>query len=269
MNKKLIVLKLGGSVITDKTSNKGLFRKKVVKRLAREIKTAWDKQKFSLILVHGAGSFAHPIAKKYRLNEGYLDTHSSEGFAKTKIGVIKLNLLVWQELARAGLKACIVEAGAVIKAESSRIKEFDTEFIEFLLAQDIIPLLSGDVVLDQKLGFSIMSGDQIASYLAKKFMAKKVIFVSDVDGVFEKDPIIYKYAKIIPVINTKNYQNIIEKIETKNTNDVTGEMRGKILSIKKSLAGIEVLITNGQRPGNVLKSLVDSSTQKIGTILRF
>jgi len=269
MKKKLVIIKLGGSVITDKTAKKGLFRKRVVERIAREIKTARDKQKFSLILVHGAGSFAHPIAKKYRLNEGYLSTESSKGFAETKIGVLELNLLVWQELEKASLKSCIVESGAVIKANSAKIKKFDTEFIQSLLAKDIIPLLSGDVVIDEKMGFSIISGDQIAAFLAKKFDAKKVVFVSDVDGVFDKDPARDKDAKTIPEINIGNYQNIIGKMKVKNPSDVTGEMRGKILSIKKNLRGIKVLIINGQKSGNVLKSLVNNKRQNFGTVINF
>ncbi len=269
MSRNLVIIKLGGSVITDKSQKKGVFRKDVVKRLANEIKTAWDKQKFSLILVHGAGSFAHPIAKKYRLNEVYLDTQSSEGFAKTKIGVLELNLLVWQELARAGIKACIVEPSAVIKAQSAKIKKFDTKFIEFLLSQDIVPLLSGDVVLDQNLGFSIISGDQIVSFLAKKFKAKKVILVSDVDGVFNKDPKVYQNAKLIREVNTKNYKDIIDNIKMNNVSDVTGEMKGKILSVKKDLAGTKVIITNGLIKGNVLKSLLGNKSESIGTIINF
>lgn len=263
-----MVTKLGGSVITDKTAKKGLFRKNVVERLAREIKTAKDRGKFSLILVHGAGSFAHPIAKKYRLNEGYLDTKSSEGFAKTKIGVLELNLLVLKELERAGLAVCIVESSAVIRANSGRIKEFDTKFIETLLAQDIIPLLSGDVVIDEKMGFSIISGDQIVASLAKRFGAKKVVFISDVDGIFDKDPKVYPNAKLMPEINNRNYRNIIKNMKVKNKKDVTGEMKGKILSIKRELEGVKVIITNGQKRKNVLKSLVNS-TKRTGTVISF
>ncbi len=267
--RNLVIIKLGGSVITDKTSQKKIFRKEVVERLAREIKTAKNKGNFNLILIHGAGSFGHPLAKKYRLNEGFLNSRSSEGYAKTKIGVIELNFLVFRELERANLRACIVESSAVTTAVSGKIKKIDTEFIEFLLAQDIIPILSGDVVIDQRTGYSIISGDQIVSHLAKSFKADRVVFVSDVDGVFDKDPKVYPDAKLIPEINKKNYRSIIKNMRVKNKKDVTGEMKGKILSIKRGLQGVKVIITNGQIRGNVLKSLVDSNTQKIGTILRF
>lgn len=270
MNKDLVIIKLGGSVITDKTQGKGIFRKKVVERLAQEIKAAKNKKNSNLILVHGAGSFAHPIAKKYRLNEGYIGTASVKGFVETKIGVLELNLLVWQELEKTGLAACIVESSAVIRASSGRIEELDTKFIEMLLVQDIIPLLSGDVVIDRKMGFSIISGDQIVSFLTKKLDAKKVVFISDVDGVFDRDPTRYKDAKIIPEINTGNYQNILKKMKMKNPSDVTGEMKGKILSIKKNLRGIKVLIVNGLKKGNVLKSLVNNNkSETFGTVINF
>lgn len=269
MKRNLIIIKLGGSVITDKTKTVGVFKSKVFKRLAQEIKSAKDKGEFNLILIHGAGSFAHPIAKKYRLNEGYLGPKSSEGFILTKRGVLALNLLVWQELAKAGLKSATVESSAVIKAAQGKILELDTDFIESLLNKDVIPVLSGDVVVDKKMGFSIISGDQITAFLARSLRAKKVVFISDVDGVFDKDPTRYKDAKIIPEINTSNYQNILKKMKTKNPSDVTGEMKGKILSIKKNLRGIKVLIINGLKRGNVLKSLDIYSNQELGTALKF
>ena len=269
MKKDLVIIKLGGSVITKKESNKPVFKKSIAKHLCREIYQAKKQKKFDLILVHGAGSFAHPIAKKYRLNEGYLGPESAKGFALTKFGVLKLNLLVWQELERANLAACIVESSAVIRANSGRIKEFDTKFIEMLLAQDIIPLLSGDVVIDEKMGFSIISGDQITAFLARKFLANKVVFVSDVDGIFDKNPKVYPNARLVPEINNKNYRNIIEKMKVKNKKDVTGEMKGKILSIKRGLQGVKVIITNGQRKGNMLKSLVNNRSDNIGTVINF
>ena len=267
--KNLIIIKLGGSIITDKTAKQGVFRQEIVERIAQEIKAAQEKNGFDLILVHGAGSFGHPIAKKYRLNEGYIDGQSSEGFAKTKIGVMELNLLVKQELSKANLAACIIESSAVIKAHSGKIKKIDLGFIRFLLASDIIPILSGDVVIDQETGFSIISGDQIASHLARKLRAKTVVFVSDVNGIFDKNPKTYKDAQLIGEINNRNYHFIVKNMKTNNLNDVTGEMGGKILAIKKDLSGIKALIINGLKKENLLKSLIRPNGHKIGTVLEF
>ena len=63
---KPIVLKLGGSVITDKNGELAA-RTEVINRLAEEIALA---RKESLIIIHGGGSFGHPTANKHAIKEG-------------------------------------------------------------------------------------------------------------------------------------------------------------------------------------------------------
>lgn len=263
----LIVIKLGGSVITDKSKSHGVFRKKVVERLAREIFQAKKQKDFDLILVHGAGSFGHPIAKKYNLHTGYLGSKSSEGFVLTKKAMFDLLLLIWESLSKAGLNSCVVEPSAVIVAEGGRIKTFNTEFIENLLGKKIIPVLFGDAVVDKKMGFSIISGDLMVSYLAKKFKSDKVIFVSDVDGVFDKNPKVYSHAKLIGEVNEKNYKKIIKNMEIYNKNDISEEMKGKLLAIRKNLVGTKVEVINGLKPNFLLNSLKNGL--RVGTVILF
>ena len=74
----MFILKLGGSVITDKNKECS-FKKQVMNNLAKNIKNA-NKQ---IILIHGAGSFGHIQAKKFRLNEGYKKHEQLHGFSVT------------------------------------------------------------------------------------------------------------------------------------------------------------------------------------------
>jgi len=74
----MLIIKLGGSVITDKTKE-NTFKKDLMDKLAEKIKTA-DKE---LILIHGAGSFGHILAKKYDLNQGYKNDDQLHGFSLT------------------------------------------------------------------------------------------------------------------------------------------------------------------------------------------
>jgi isopentenyl phosphate kinase len=269
MKRSLIVIKLGGSIITEKSRSKPVFRKKVVERICSEISSAKKKQDFDLILIHGGGSYAHPVAKRYELNKGYLGPKSSVGFALTKKALLDLSLLVLETLLATGLNASIVDSSDIIIASNGKIKTFDTRHIKNLLTKGIIPVLFGNVMTDNLMGFSIISGDQIASYLAKIYKASKVIFVSDVDGIFDRNPKIHKNAKLVQEINDKNYKDVVRNMESHNVNDVTGEMKGKILAIKKSLGGIKVFITNGQNPKNVLKSLLNHKRLGFGTVINF
>lgn len=264
--KNLIIIKLGGSVITDKKTNRPVFRKAVTQRLCREIQIAQKKAGFDLIVIHGAGSFAHPVAKKFRLNEGYLGAESSKGIALTKLAVLELNRLIIAELINAGINAALLETSAVTINSNDKISSFNLNVVKTLLEKDITPVLSGDVVIDTKKGISILSGDQIAVYLARELKTTKVIFVSDVDGIFDKNPKVHKDAKLISKINGDNYNKIIKTMQTHNTNDVTGEMKGKILAIKKGLKGIPVVITNGLKFSSFKQAI---SNKEVGTKIIF
>lgn len=266
MKKSLVIIKLGGSVITDKASHKPIFRKKEVKRLVGEIVAAMKKKNFDLILVHGAGSFGHPVAKRYNIHKGYLGKESSRGFALTKKALSDLNQLFWQECLSGGLVSCVVEPSAVIESANGKIQKFDTAFIENLVRKAIVPILFGDAVFDSKMGFSICSGDAIVSYLARKFKASKVIFVSDVEGVYDKSPKLFKDAKLIPEVNEENFEGVLKSMVVHNKNDVSGEMRGKIIAAKNDLGGFKVRIINGLSP-RTLEAVLGGN--RVGTSILF
>lgn len=218
-----------------------------------------------MILVHGAGSFGHPIAKKYKLNQGYLGPESSKGFALCKKAVLNLSLLVWEELTRAGINASIVQPSAIVVTSKGKIVSFDLKQIKGFISKDITPILFGDMVLDKNQGFAVLSGDVIASYLGSELKAKKIIFVSDVEGVFDKNPMIYNDAKLIKDINNNNFNEIIQYMMVRNKENVSGEMKGKITSIKEVLPKSKTTII-GYEPFNLKKALLG---ERLGTSIRF
>jgi len=255
--KNLVIIKIGGSVITNKSSDKPVFRKSICLRLFEEIAMVKKKNNFDLILVHGAGSFGHPLAKKYRLNEGFVNSKTSRGISLTKQSMLKLNNLVLNELIVTGLDACIVETSAVATTTNRRINTFNLESVSNLINKKIIPVLYGDVVIDTKKGISILSGDQTAVYLARKLGAKKVIFVSDVKGIYDRNPKEFTDARLIREVNASNLRSILSAMRNHNKNDVTGEMKGKILAAKQDLAGISTIIISGLIPNSLRGALLD------------
>ena len=75
----LIIIKIGGSVITDK-NKEFTTRPDNIRKIAREIKQAIDSNpNLKIILGHGAGSFGHVLAKKYQTNEGIINKESWKG----------------------------------------------------------------------------------------------------------------------------------------------------------------------------------------------
>lgn len=252
---RLIIIKLGGSVITHKESPKPQARIEVIKRLSKEIKQIIELDKYKLIIIHGAGSFAHGLVKKYGLHLGMKTEAQKSAYCLVTERMLKLNSIIMRELFKLKLNAVSLIPHTFITQSSSRLKVIETGIIKEYLDKNIVPVLFGDLVLDDKLGCSVVSGDAIAVYLGEKLNADKLIFLSDVDGVYDSDPKRNPSAKLISKITNKNLKEVLKGLSPANRDDVTGEMRGKIMQIKKNLIGVEVFVANGLKPQN-LRQLV-------------
>ena len=109
----MFIIKLGGSVITDK-SKKYSFRKEVADNLSKAIKKSNKK----VIIVHGAGSFGHILAKKYELNSGHKNDRQLRGFSLTHTMVQKLNTMVLDSLHNNGIDAVSISPHSVLKLDA-------------------------------------------------------------------------------------------------------------------------------------------------------
>ncbi|MFA5932535.1 MAG: isopentenyl phosphate kinase [Microgenomates group bacterium] len=266
MQKPLFIIKLGGSVITYKDSSIPKIRTSVINRLAKEIKHIKDEINCRVIIVHGVGSFGHPAAKKYNLSKGMTTKEEKYGYCLMEAQDLELNSKILSAFIKFKIPAIGFSPHSFITTSNKNFSGFDTSIIEGYLHQDIVPVLHGDAVLDKKLGCSILSGDISVSFLAKKLKADKIIFVSDVDGIFDIDPKKNPNAKLIPLINNKNLNEVLLGLTPNNKDDVTGEMKGKVLEIQKYLSNIPVLVVNGYKPKTLIKAV---SGEAIGTQLLF
>lgn len=266
MKQVLVIIKLGGSVITNKAETKPSPRISVINSLVQQIAKLYKSSQHAIILVHGAGSFGHPLAKKYELHKGMKTTEQKVGFGLTTQSMLALNALLMESILRRGVPAVSIPPHTLAMQSEGKLKNFNWQIIGEYLVSNQVPVLFGDGVLDDKWGCSILSGDTIASYLAQRLKAKKVIFLSDVDGIFDIDPKKNRSAKLISEITNRNLREVLKGIEQNNPHDVSGEMRGKILAIKKHLTGVEVNIANGLKSG-ILTGIMQN--KKVGTRLLF
>jgi len=259
---KLMVLKLGGSVITQKekpmTPNLG-----AIKRLAKEIADA-DVER--LIIVHGGGSFGHPLAKQYSIKEGYKEPSQIEGFSKTHQAMLELNKFVVDALIRNNIPAFSVSPSSCIVTKAGRIQIFYNSTLTRLLNTGFVPVLFGDAVLDNNTGFTILSGDQLIAVLATKFNAEKIIIGADVDGLYTADPKTNTSAQLISHITLRELKALLHDIEEAKVTDVTGGMLGKILELMPAIdAGIQAVIINAAKEDNVYKVL--KGERVVGTLI--
>ena len=181
------VVKLGGAVITRKHRDAQL-RPKVLARLAHELAGA----DHPVVLLHGAGSFGHPAAHRFGLSHspeaGPRATQRPRGAAIVSAEVRRLHGAVLRAVLDAGGRPWSIPAASVAEQEAGRLAQMDDRPIRWALDHGLTPVSFGDVVPDTAWGVSIVSADTIAIELARRLNARRVIFVSDVEGVYVTTP---------------------------------------------------------------------------------
>jgi len=239
--KNLTILKLGGSVITDK-EKPSQANKTIIQRIAKEVSTVTSTA--SLLLVHGGGSFGHPIAKKYQIHKGWHSPEQRIGFSKTRSAMMELNKIIVDIFLAEDIPVVSVQPSACTLTKSGRISHMDLEPTRNLLKFDFIPVFYGDAAMDLMQGIAILSGDQIVTYLAKELSVKKVIFGTNVDGLLDAD------KKLISEINLNTFENLLSLAKESVASDVTGGMFGKLKEIEPLMReGVDAIIINATRPG--------------------
>lgn len=245
----MLIVKLGGSVITNK-KKQSRFKPEVMSNLAKEIKKA-DKE---LIVIHGAGSFGHILAKQFKLKNGYKKAGQRLGFALTHAQVQTLNTLVLKYLHAHNIPAVSLPAHAICMLEDHRLDKIDFEIFNNYLIKKLTPVTFGDVVLDKKHGFSICSGDLLMEALAGYFKPEKVIFVMDEDGLYEANPKVEKNAKFISSATVEDLKSLSTTISSYP--DVTAGMKGKIDTIENIAGyGVDTILINGNKKGRLYRAL--------------
>jgi len=235
----MFLIKLGGSVITNK-AKKCCFKQETMDRLAAEIKKA-NKQ---VIIIHGAGSFGHILAKQYKLNDGFKQKKQLEGFSLTHTMVQRLNTLVLTSLQNHRLPAVSLPPHALLSLSNHALARIDFNIFKKYLALGFIPVSFGDVVLDNQLGFSICSGDLLMQLLAAEFHPAKVIFVLDEDGLYSSNPKTTKNATFFEKTTIPELETFTTSLNTHA--DVTEGMKGKIHTIKQiAKSGTDTILLNG------------------------
>jgi isopentenyl phosphate kinase len=259
---KPIILKIGGSAITDKKNGEPTPRIDVIARAAEQIHKANVK---NLVLVHGAGSFGHPMAQEYGLKEGFKEDSQRIGLGITHNMVTVLNGLIMDALLVDNFPAVSVTPSSCIVTENGRIVDFGCAPLKMMLKLGFTPVLYGDVVMDEKMGFTVVSGDQLAAVLAIKLGARKVIMGTDTDGVFDGDPKA-PGSKCYPHLTLAELQKIESKLGKSEGTDVTGGMRGKITELIPAVQeGIPVTVINATRANNIYRALLDEKVE--GTLI--
>jgi len=247
----IVIVKLGGSVITRKREVEKL-RPKVLARLAREVAEVRDRR---IVLLHGAGSFGHPGAKRFGLaappEEGTEGAERARGAAIVASEVRRLHLAVLRELVRAGANAFSVPMATHARNRAGELAYLDPAPVRAALEGGFVPVSFGDVVPDERWGSSILSADTIALALVKALGAQRVVFVSDVEGILEGTP-----ARKRSVVREVSAETVAALRAPSGAADVTGGIRGKATTMLAIAAeGADAGLISGLSDGAVARAI--------------
>lgn len=251
------IIKLGGSLITDKQVEQS-YRADVVARLADEIRRAREAQpELELIIGHGSGSFGHFTAKQHGTAQGVYTAAGWRGFAQVGNIAAELNGLVAGTLQAGGVPVWRIQPSASVMAVDGVITDMALTPLIQALKVALVPLVYGDVALDEARGGTIVSTESIITYLCGHIPIQRVILVGEVAGVLDEA------GAVIPHITPQNIERYRAVLGGSAGVDVTGGMLTKVmdmLAIARSQAGLRVYIIDGRQAGLLQDVLLDEAT---------
>jgi isopentenyl phosphate kinase len=268
-----IFLKLGGSLITDKTKPY-TPRFDSLERLAREIRNVLLRQPgMRLVVGHGSGSFGHQAATEAWAPHPYPPPAGPDaagpapfwrGFEEVWYRASQLNRYVVEALHGAGVPVISLPASASACAAAGQIENWDTAPVEKALDAALVPLIFGDIVFDSARGGSILSTEVLMFELAQQLHPRTILLAGLEAAVWADFPSRQqKVDKITPV----SFDSVSGGLGGSHGMDVTGGMRSKVeemLALVRRVPGVSVRIFSGEESGNVERALLG---EQIGTLI--
>ena len=242
------IVKLGGSIITDKTEYRR-FMKHDTEKVVSVLSSLGD----NLVLVHGGGSYGHIKAMEYGI-PGPVSERSRKGFSLIHCDMLRLNAEVSEILISNDYKFISLPPASFIFGRTRSYSAFRKYF-----ERGFMPVTFGDVYVKSDTEYDIYSGDTLVYDLARIFTPDRVIFLSDVDGIFNRNPKLYSGARLLSRLDE-------DATFQPSAIDVTGGIGRKLEIMKKVRRYAKsVYLINGLKPERL--RMLDSP-DLIGTVIK-
>lgn len=259
----LIFLKLGGSLLTDKTAVEAL-RSDVLARVAKEIAVVRRRRPdLALVIGHGSGSFGHTVAATYGTRQRVVSAEEWTGFCRVSAAAARLNRIVCEAFLNAGVATVSLQPSASARCRDGVLVEMATGPVQAALDAGIVPLLYGDVAFDRRRGGTIISTEQVLGFVAAQLKPAWLLLAGDTQGVYGAD------GDVIKHITKHNFAQIRDALGGSAGTDVTGGMEGKVrdmLQLAESDHELSIRIFSGSEPGNLRQLLLDPR-HEVGTLI--
>ena len=253
--KRPVFLKLGGSLITDK-SKPGTPRLNAITRLAEEIHAAREHSpELPLVLGHGSGSFGHSAASRYGTRQGVSGAEGWRGFVEVWQQARALNSIVMDSLIKAGVNAVAFPASACAVCTDGVVNSWELSPLRAAMAKGLLPVVYGDVVFDTSKGGTILSTEDIFVHLARQLSPQRILLAGIEPGVWADYP---TCSRLVETITPDNFEQILPALNGSAAADVTGGMRSKVqgmLGLVKEIPALEVFVFSGEKSDSIAKAL--------------
>ena len=234
-NSKKIVIKIGSSLLVDQDKK---IRKKWLSSFAKDIKKLRSNNQKVIIVSSGAIALG---CKKMNYNKKNLKLDKSQAIAS--IGQIELMNLFLETFSK--YKLNISQILLTLDDTEERRRSINAKrTFENLFQLGYIPIVNeNDTIATSEIKYG--DNDRLASRVAQITNADTLVLLSDVDGLFTKNPKIFKDAKLIKKI--RDLDKEISNINIKGMNKLgSGGMNTKIEAAKIcNLASCNMVIANG------------------------
>ncbi len=246
----ITILKLGGSAITKKTQE-------CTPDLATIQSSIHQLSLFHkpLVLLHGAGSYGHPMVKRAHLNDGLRGKRQLKAVSETELCLDQLTRIIQVSLLRQNVPFAPLRPMSFVTLRNGRINDFFIEPILRALSAGLTPLIHGDLAFDSSKGISVISADRLASRLGSQFKGSRVLFGCNVDGVL-KDAMASGARETIRVVDSNNARQVLTTLRKTIGRDVSGGMYGKVMeALALAKVGRSSFIFNLRKKGVLSKVL--------------
>ena len=259
---KLIFLKFGGSLITDKNQTE-TARIDVLQFLLSDLKQYMDENPQIRVLIgHGSGSFGHHAAAKYQTQLGVSSEEDWLGFQEVWTSARRLNSIFIEQATKARLPVMSFPPSASLISSGHKVKTWDIQPIQQTLEANLIPVVYGDVVFDEQIGGTIFSTEELFFHLAQFLHPSKILLAGLEEAVYQDFP-----DNQLPLRHISKDEATDSFIKPSQFQDVTGGMRSKVEQMQKLCRenpGTQIEIFSARKEGDLLQAL---NGQHSGTII--
>ena len=249
------IIKLGGSILC--TGEDGSVDTPMLRRIAALLGTL----KHPFVLLHGTSPGCKQFAVQNDFVNGRISPNKRDVACRCLLMLRRLHLAVSDIMVSEGLPVVSLSPLSICNSWGEITR---TALIRTLLQAGYVPFLHGDLIQSDEAGFTVCSSDTLAADIARHFSGGRLLFATDVAGVYRRDPRNFAEAALIQTLDADMLRKITARAAP--TQDVSGAMPGKLAAAAASSAYVTGCNIFDGRSETAWRTLLSGST-RAGTYL--